>query len=803
MGLSFGQSGTPMNRVSRSNTFTGGDFAGKAYTFCARVRFTSVTTRQILFHCRTGSDAEGHTVELTTAGQVRVSRKRATTDSTYTTALGGASPVVATWYDLVVTDTGANDASGTVSVYLRATASGTAGFSAAVYAATDGGGGAGASKAAANNLDFGARHDNLIPCTADVRDMGLFEGVLSSAQIERFGQGLAPFQLTGTLRVCPRDINNVIYDATPGQAATMTVSGTTNTNEASSGSATAGQTMPDGPIFDENPLAGYGSHSARYSADTMIYTSGAAVVEVPDLSGNRSHACQTTSSNQPQRVTIRGRVLLHMNRGPTAAKFFITRNDSRTSNPIGVNHSGASCMAVVGCTNGMMGERTSNNTHYIWLETVPNATSISINAASNGLTNPRVQMTIGGAGPGSQSPNLYAPTQLGVMIASHDGTGGSNNVGYRVDGVDAVSTHAAGAAARYPRRIFYIGGGGSNVYYAEDLIAEAFVWNVDQRTNHAAIETAIRARHALQVPSVLICAVGASSEAGHSANLGRNYLRTMQIADRSKVVALSMSGLSLGSRRINAISGGSGTFTVNEVVTAGSGGTGRFLCESGGQMWLYDHTGTWTTGTTLTGGTSGATRTTFTTTSAVHGSAYSLTEQARLTVLLDCLNVSTLRKKAVILNIAGNSFSSGDTPDPDATAALNYAGTTAFIQRIRSGYVAAEPLKIGIRMHQPTATANGADLVAYRTLLRAGVGVDFDFLIDVSTIPECDDYSTASDTGNTTFYDAAGVHGLDALHDKWAALTNGVLMNALGLGGGAVEAAYELLNNRRRLRERR
>ncbi len=54
-------------------------------------------------------------------------------------------------------------------------------------------------------------------------------------------------------------------------------------------------------------------------------------------------------------------------------------------------------------------------------------------------------------------------------------------------------------------------------------------------------------------------------------------------------------------------SGGAGTFTEGETVTATGGGTGYFRRETGGIVYLADQTGTFTG--TLTGGTSGATRT--------------------------------------------------------------------------------------------------------------------------------------------------------------------------------------------------
>ncbi len=50
----------------------------------------------------------------------------------------------------------------------------------------------------------------------------------------------------------------------------------------------------------------------------------------------------------------------------------------------------------------------------------------------------------------------------------------------------------------------------------------------------------------------------------------------------------------------------SGTFTMLETVTATGGGSGKFLKETGGVVYLIDHSGTFTG--TLTGGTSGATR---------------------------------------------------------------------------------------------------------------------------------------------------------------------------------------------------
>ena len=162
------------------------------------------------------------------------------------------------------------------------------------------------------------------------------------------------------------------------------------------------------------------------------------------------------------------------------------------------------------------------------------------------------------------------------------------------------------------------------------------------------------------------------------------------------------------------------------------------------------------------------------------GAQQSLAQATRISKLLDCLNASTHPRNLVHLNPIANSFAASESPN--ATAALNYAALLALIAQIKAGYTAAGRLRCVVRVHQPTATANGTNLSAYHALVRAGAGVDFDGVADVSTLAEFDDYLTSSDWGNTTFYDSAGVHAKDAGQDLWSPIVEAAWRGQLAMG---------------------
>ncbi len=294
-----------MVRLSTPNRFTNGTLTNAAFSVVCRFQPSTADGQKTLFACASGGQPNEMNLFLPQDGAIFFNVDHATTSAQWTTA--NRTFASGSWYNFAATFNGIySDASG-LTVYASGLAgSGIAGLSASTVALATYQAPVGSPFTFADPLYFGNDVIGAESLQMNLRDVGVFEGVLSSSDIELFGKGLAPFQLTSaTLRASPAETLKTFPSTMVGidrvNGSLLTVSGTFNG---------AGHSNFDGPIWDAEtgtPSTFATGTRSRYHASYVIKDANNRVCEIPDLSGRGAHFCQQTGVRQPVYETINGR----------------------------------------------------------------------------------------------------------------------------------------------------------------------------------------------------------------------------------------------------------------------------------------------------------------------------------------------------------------------------------------------------------------------------------------------------------------------------------------------------------------
>ena len=610
------------------------------------------------------------------------------------------------------------------------------------------------------------------------RDSALFVGaVLSDADIELFGKGAAPFQLTSsTLRMSPADIGGTVRDRYDG--ATMTASGTAAVNTAANF---------DGPLWDIDsatlPSEVSTSILARYDARYCIRdTTGTYVREVPDVSGGGAHQAQTTDANRPRYTTIDGHPSIVFYCTAVAAQFLNTRTGGGTGAGRVSSTGTAISQALVGGSQAPLSDTAA------WLQLMMYMTNTSAaNPWSMAFDNGRkfgVYTTTNSA----TADTMYLPVNHSFALVCYDGTAGANNVSRRVDDQIDQLTQANTASTRYMYGLGYSAAGNPAASF---FFHECAIWTADKRATATsnAIAAHYRGKWTFMAKPWGIAVLGTSSEVGQDAVKGNMYLRELghTINNQAQVMNFSIGGKYLGDSKFTvATTGGTANatpFVAGETITQDTtGATAKFLSEGGNQVYIYDFAGgtAFVVGANeLVGGTSGARRVL---SAAVTNSTRALASTSIQSTIVAFFTNVTHTKRAIVLNTSSNGLTA-----TNGVVASEIAGVTALVTKLRAAVPSGT--RIGCRMHQPrsggTETLHATFLAGLQTLLTAGT---IDFVVDPTVDTAFDTYVGSSDYGNTDFY-TDNIHMNDAGHIRMGNLVRQRASAIMGIGTGGV-ASY-------------
>lgn len=738
MGLKFGQTGSPMYRVVGAVPSQDTDLA--SLNKCIALRFTpqSTNNNQIIL-----SKGGLTLVYNGTTKNFVLTQQRATTNyvstfdySSLTATLTlGTEYNVAFYYDTVSLQ---------YQFELRLASNMGAQFGLNTLSTSDSTGG-GAFTAQTGAPSWGGTSDVAASLIADTRDACLLTynniaGLFSS--LDAFGRGAAPFQLGGvSVLSAPAAIGTAVWDRTAGTAAAMTVAGTTNV---------LGVTLQDGPLADMDAANQSSTFStslaARYHADEVIYTSAGRIVELPDLSGNLGHAFQTTAANQALRAKIDGKVYI-VRDCEDSARYYSTRMATGVTS--GPAFTGAMAMGHVGGVNGTCGRDTGNIVHLLWLADSPTGVNSNFIVAQLQSANDRFALNINNTNP-TQTTNMYPPTNVGVQVCGWDGSGSAGNVIHRCDGLSTTGNYGAVTSiTRYIYNVLYSTNGGGARQMEATRTRELCAWNANKNASLDVLESELHARHAVPIKKAVMCVLGASTDEGASA---QTYCRPwpcgMQRVNAAgvRVVNFSLGGATCGGVRLCGAGGSTGLSFGDNITVNGNAGQGKFIAEdsAGGQYLVYGKAGTWATSGTIDQGSVAYTSTPINGAGTNHiQENVTLTGASatpnKLTAIIAALNQYSSTDRYLIVNVAtSNDFSDfSDAADSGATkyhsAILAYNQTRAVVAYIRANITGSGKLKVYVRLHQPSITSNLAAThqAAYQDLIRSGVGVYWDGVIDL------------------------------------------------------------------------
>lgn len=748
-----------LNRVSPVNI--GG---GSSFTIVMRIRWASAPELAApgwLFTCFRAAATVGLTLTWNGTSAFSITVPFSITDASQT--LGIAAPAAGTMYDLAVV----YDATlGTMYGYWRATAAGSAGLTAAPM--TSGGTTLGAGTAAALTRDWYWFNDEakLGGLSATILDAAIFNVVLPASDIELFGKGAAPMQLlTPGLQQSPADIGGTVRDRLDGAA--MTVSGT---------AASAGVTDFDGPRWDtesaSQPVEVSGSIMARYDARVCVKDSSGNIRELPDLSGGGAHQFMNTDAVRPVLGLVDGLPTVTINSGLTGG--LVQRLVTRTGGGTGAGRVAASggpiSQAIIGGSMLIYADPA-----WTMLLATLASTAGAVQWAPSWDTSRRLGLFING-GLNSVADSMLVPTNRSFMMFCHDGTGGANNVYRRVDEQSDQYTQGNSNSTRYMDSIGYVD---SNTACAW-MFNEIYVWTADKRTavTSNVIASYLRSRWAMQAKDRGLAILGTSTEAGNTALAGGFYIRNFGslVNAKTQVANFSRGGVTICSTRLTVNTSGGGAnalaFVPGELITqATSAATGKFLCESNGEVYVFDQTGTFNGANQISGATAIRNVTAFVGNAP---NALANTVQVSPMIAWFTANAAIHTRRAVMLNTASNAIAAGANPAAEADAFI------AFVVRLRT--LLPTGTKIGARMHQPR-TSGGANHTTYRDLLRDKYSQQlFDFFFDCSTDTAFDDYTGTTDYNNVTYYSGDSIHMNNTGHLRMGALGQRTLESSGAMG---------------------
>jgi hypothetical protein len=394
--------------------------------------------------------------------------------------------------------------------------------------------------------------------------------------------------------------------------------------------------------------------------------------------------------------------------------------------------------------------------------------------------------------PSTQSPRLLLASNRCSFICSNTGAGGANNHRAQVDDTAATTTQTNTNATRY---MYSIGSGADNSNMSAWTCYELEVWSADKSSVATSLTNSIRNRNNLQAPPTkAVVVLGSSTDQGSVCTKGQSHVKRMRRVNAAgvRVFNFGRSGCEVSAQRFTGVTrSGAGSalaFTAGETVTCGaSGGSGKFIAEdppeAGGMVQVSTVSGTIDASGTLTG-TGGATRTYTATTNA--GTGNSMTDEWRISQIQGALSAYSTGTIVFLINSASNGNHAG------ATAALSYACDKELIRLLRAAFPSAN-CKFVLRMYHPRVSHPAGVAVAYRTLVRAGAGVDFDRHADISVREEFDDFSGSTDYGNLTYMHSDQTHPVNAGHGVIAEVEDPVVMFGLGFGGGGVATMPAIL----------
>lgn len=788
MGLSFNQGGSAMTAASIASVL---DPTNKGITIVARIRWNAASaitaTNQTIFATDRGATTPGMYLRWDNGNSftVIVPGSVANGESLSNTT----TPVSGTWYDFVVTIPSDLFSAGEgCHFYWRATSAGSAGLSGSDLLPSSEGSGSGSQPALTRSWYFGDDETGGRSLIADTRDLAVFEGVLSAADIEAFGKGYAPIQLTSaTLRAAPANVAGTIRSVTEGQHATiaataMTISGTAQVlSEA---------TLWDGP--QTATTAEYGYHTTAHALShsvgsstrpTVAYATNNTgnIIRVIDESGAGRNSTNTTDGNRPRfKVASNGDRRIGFRNGPST----LIPNASAAS----TNNRGISIGFVYARLNCDQVAAGSGDAAVICsiandgLQVGTDATgAICVRIGTTNLT---------------PLPAVYfqARPMAGIItISDESGTSTRTVTLYTADGTSTVTTHsyasASGVITRVGPRVFAAGRGQYGILKGFDL------WTAVLSSGEAATQlAAYAARFSLPTTySGVVAYVGSSTPEGDGTFLSTCAHVVYQLpankVGRARVCGFGVSGTTIIERRFTL--GGSGTYTEGETVTqSGSSYSGIVVYQNGSTLYVRAGNGaTPDTTNALVGGTSGTSRIP-SNTSVVSAANHLWTSGSgtRYDRVVDFLNSQATGKRVLLLNSDSNAVNAGWTV-ADVAACL-----TRFCAAIKAD---VSGLRIVACANIPRSGGLGNSHQSYNALLRAGVtGVDH--FADYETLSYLN-FRDASDVdddgvydyGNNTYYAQDngtndGVHANELSQAGMAEVAGAKVAAALGLLGGSV-----------------